>query len=118
MCVSHMSIQESYRITADARERVGRVRIDNAMLDAAIDATRHGWAVSPSIPGTKRALLRWGTEADWCNDPDEVASRYGRYWRRRSNPLVICGPSGLLIVDLDVKHGLDGPGEFTAIMAK
>ena len=99
----------SYRSKSSADEFPrAHFTVDNSFRDAAVAATERGWAVSPSIPGTKRAMLKWGTQDDWSNDPDEVATKYASYWRRGSNPLIITGPSRLLVVDLDNKNGLNG----------
>ena len=72
-------------------------------------AEKLGWHIFPIAPGTKNvALVKWGTEAT-C-DPDKV--RY--WWTNRyvgANIGVACGPSGLFVLDLDVKDGKDGPFE-------
>lgn len=65
-----------------------------------------GWAVFPCRPGDKRpAVDRWEQRA--CADPARVA----RYWPSpRHNIGVACGPSGLVVVDLDTAaHGGELP---------
>jgi hypothetical protein len=68
--------------------------------DAAIAATMRGWAVFPCRPGDKRpAVQDWENRA--CADPARVA----RYWPSpRHNYGIACGPSGLVVLDLDA-HG-------------
>lgn len=67
--------------------------------DAAVAAARRGWAVFPCRPGEKRpAVDRWEERA--CSDPERVA----RHWPAAANVGVACGPSGLVVVDLDT-HG-------------
>lgn len=68
--------------------------------DAAIAAARQGLAVFPCRPGDKRpAVDRWEERA--CSDPELVA----RYWPSdRHNAGIACGPSGLVVIDLDT-HG-------------
>lgn len=65
--------------------------------DAAVAAAGRGWAVFPCRPGDKRpAVDRWEERA--CSAPARVA----RYWPSpRHNAGVACGPSGLVVVDLD-----------------
>ena len=60
----------------------------------------HGWSVFPCRPDDKRpAVDRWEQRA--TADPERV----GRYWPSdRHNIGVACGPSGLVVVDLDA-HG-------------
>ncbi len=70
--------------------------------DSALDAIRRGWRVFPKAPRSKRpAITRWEQRATL--DPDTV----NRWWSRfpDSNVGVACGPSGLLVLDLDAAHG-------------
>ncbi len=68
--------------------------------DAALAAARHGWAVFPCRPGDKRpAVPEWEQRA--CSDPERVA----RYWPSEQHNIgIACGPSQLVVVDLDT-HG-------------
>ena len=75
-------------------------------LGAAAAAARRGWAVFPCLPRDKRpAVDRW--EARACADPERVA----RYWPSdRHNVGVACGPSRLVVIDLDTaEHGGELP---------
>ena len=79
--------------------------------DAAVAAARRGWAVFPCRPGGKRpAVDRWERRA--CADPDRVA----RFWPSgRHNVGVACGPSGLVVIDLDTSaHGGRLPDDWRA----
>ena len=69
---------------------------------AAIEAARRGWAVFPCRPGDKRpAVPDWERRA--CADPDRVA----RYWpSAQHNVGLACGPSRLVVVDLDTHSPL------------
>jgi Bifunctional DNA primase/polymerase, N-terminal len=67
--------------------------------DAVVAAARRGWAVFPCLPGDKRpAVDRWEQRAS--ADPAHVAEA----WRTRfpeHNVGVACGPSRLVVLDLD-----------------
>ena len=69
---------------------------------AAVEAARRGWAVFPCRPGDKRpAVPDWEHRA--CADPERV----GRYWPSgQHNVGIACGPSGLVVVDLDTHSPL------------
>jgi hypothetical protein len=69
--------------------------------DAAIAASRRGWAVFPCRPAGKQPAVPDSWETRACADPDRVA----RFWPSpRHNVGIACGPSRLVIVDLDT-HG-------------
>lgn len=70
----------------------------------AVPAARRGWSVFPCRPGDKRpAVNRWEQRA--TAHPERV----GRYWPSdRHNIGVACGPSGLVVVDLDAHGELPG----------
>ena len=69
---------------------------------AAAEAARRGWAVFPCRPGDKRpAVADWERRA--CADPDRV----GRYWPSAHHNIgVACGPSRLVVIDLDTHSPL------------
>ncbi|MFE4856115.1 bifunctional DNA primase/polymerase [Streptomyces sp. NPDC056670] len=73
---------------------------------AAFAAIKRGWQVIPLVPGGKRPAVRaWEQRA--TTDADRVARcwSFGRY-----NVGIATGPSGLVVVDLDVpKHDEDIP---------
>ena len=105
-----MVTQPSGRGSASARASSGRpAAVTSAGTAAstgcpvppqAVEAARRGWHVFPCLPGDKRpAVDRWEQRA--CADPDRVA----RFWPGpRHNIGVACGPSGLVVIDLDT-HG-------------
>src|SRR6266536_6029828 len=67
------------------------------LLATALGHARRGWRVFPLRPGDKRPAVRdWETRA--TTDP----ARIERAWRAdRFNIGIACGPSGLVVVDLD-----------------
>ncbi|MDN3296456.1 bifunctional DNA primase/polymerase [Streptomyces ficellus] len=89
------------------------------LLNAALDAAERGWHVFPLRPGTKRPALhgedhcpRTGECADghrkWeqraTTDPDRIHQAWGA---RPFNLGIATGPSGLLVVDLDMPKTKD-----------
>ena len=68
----------------------------------------------PCRPGEKTpAVDHWKA---WATaDPDDILTGWPS---GRCNIGISCGPSGLLVLDPDVKHGEDGPAALTAIMAR
>jgi len=68
--------------------------------DAAVAAARRGWAVFPCRPDDKRPAVS-GWERRARADPDYVARRWPS---PRHNIGIACGPSRLVVLDLDC-HG-------------
>lgn len=104
----------------------------SALLSAALDAAARGWAVFPLRPGTKRPVLH-GEAA--CARTGECAAGH-RKWEQRAttdpgriraawsrapfNVGIATGPSGLVVVDLDVpkdKSSSDAPCGATTFAA-
>ena len=76
------------------------------MLEQAIALAKQGFHVFPLKPGTKRPMFK-----DWENlastDPKQIA----RWWRAipGANIAIACGPSNLLVIDLDKAKKPGGP---------
>lgn len=76
-------------------------------------ATR-GWHVMPTRARVP-IIKAWETES--TADPDEaIAAWDARGEWAGMNIGVACGPSGLVVVDLDTKKGKDGPKAFQALL--
>ncbi|MEW1752796.1 bifunctional DNA primase/polymerase [Streptomyces angustmyceticus] len=88
-----------------------------ALLRAALDAAEHGWAVIPLRPGDKRPALhgksscpgigdcagghhKWEQRA--TTDPDRIRTAWSTL---PFNVGIATGPSGLVVVDLDMPKG-------------
>ena len=67
------------------------------VLQAALEYAALGWHVLPGIPGKKRPYESWSTAS--C-DPDEVTRLFTNH--PNADILVLCGPSGLASLDVDV----------------
>ncbi|HET9969827.1 MAG TPA: bifunctional DNA primase/polymerase [Streptosporangiaceae bacterium] len=73
--------------------------------DAAIAAARRGWHVFPCRPDGKRPAVPDSWEDRACADPGRVE----RFWPSpRHNIGIACGPSRLVVVDLDTHGELPG----------
>jgi Bifunctional DNA primase/polymerase, N-terminal len=85
-------------------------RAEPGPLWSALAAADLGWCVFPCAPGAKRPALRENWQDLATTDADRIRS----WWARQPyNVGIACGPSGLVVIDLDVAHdgqaGLDGP---------
>jgi hypothetical protein len=71
------------------------------LLRSALALAARGWHVFPCIPDGKRPALRGNWQDLATADPDQV-----RVWWARAayNIGVSCGPSGLVVIDLDAPH--------------
>ena len=75
---------------------------DLALLRSALALAARGWHVFPCAAGRKRPAFRQSWQDLATDSPDRVRA----WWSRQPyNIGVSCGPSGLVIVDLDVPHG-------------
>jgi hypothetical protein len=96
-------------------------RAEPGPLWSALAAADAGWHVFPCAPGSKRPALR----QNWQDLATTDQGRIRAWWARQPyNVGIACGPSGLVVIDLDVareqpggsdgsrssgRPGLDGP---------
>lgn len=80
-------------------EPSGLTPIQRARLDTALLTAERGWRVFPLVPRTKKRPVFEQWERHASTDP----SRIRAFWTRRPdcNIAIACGPSGLLVMDLD-----------------
>lgn len=83
---------------------------DPAPLRSALAAALRGWHVFPCAVGGKRPALRGNWQDLATTSPDQIRD----WWNRAPYNLgIACGPSGLVVIDLDQPHdnaGDDEPG--------
>jgi len=79
------------------------------LLSAALVAAGRGWSVFPLVPGEKTPAVR-GWEQRATTDRRQIY----RWWASGSghNVGIACGPSGLVVIDLDERRGEEPPEEF------
>jgi hypothetical protein len=80
---------------------VARVRL----LRSALNLAARGWHVFPCACDGKRPALRRSWQDLATTDPGSVRA----WWARAAyNIGIACGPSGLIVIDLDIPHGERG----------
>jgi hypothetical protein len=90
-------------------------RADRALLRSALDAVLRGWHVFPCAVGGKRPALRGNWQELATTSPDQVRA----WWAGAPyNIGIACGPSGLVVIDLDLPRadaGDDDPDDDGAL---
>ncbi|MDX2974269.1 bifunctional DNA primase/polymerase [Kribbella solani] len=78
----------------------------NVPLAAALAASERGWHVFPLLPNTKQPAVK-----DWEKRATTNTGRIERCWSTRQYGVgIACGPSGLVVIDLDKpKPGQETP---------
>jgi hypothetical protein len=78
---------------------------DLPLLRSALSLAERGWHVFPCVPGGKRPALR----GSWQDHASTEPARIRAWWSRAAyNIGIACGPSGLVVIDLDVPHDIEG----------
>ena len=91
----------------------GVSRAEPGLQSCALAAAGLGWHVFPCAPGSKRPALKDNWQGLATTDPDRIRSWWGR---EAYNIGIACGPSGLVVIDLDMDtardaaRGAEGPG--------
>ena len=76
---------------------------DRPLLRSALSLAERGWHVFPCVPGGKRPALR----GSWQDHATTEPARIRAWWSRAAyNIGIACGPSGLVVIDLDVPHDI------------
>lgn len=75
-------------------------------LDAALGLARRGWSVLPLQPGEKRPLIRWEKLQETPAGEAEIR-RWFASWPDANLGIVTGAVSGLIVLDIDPKHGGD-----------
>jgi Bifunctional DNA primase/polymerase, N-terminal len=79
-------------------------RADPALLRSALAAALRGWYVFPCAVGGKRPALRGNWQDLATTSPDQIRD----WWNRAQyNVGIACGPSGLVVIDLDLPRDDD-----------
>lgn len=83
-------------------------------FEYALDLALQGFAVFPLRPGTKAPLGKYWEQAA-STDPRRIA----RWWTTNphANIAIACGPSNLLVIDLDAAKQPDGPRHGQDVLA-
>ena len=74
------------------------------LLQSALSLAERGWHVFPCVPGGKRPALR----GNWQDHATIEPARIRAWWSQAAyNIGIACGPSGLVVIDLDVPHDIE-----------
>jgi hypothetical protein len=76
------------------------------MCEAIGDYRGRGWSIIPIRPGDKRPLVRWEEYQHRCPSPEE-ARGWLRAWPEAGVAIVTGAISGLIVLDIDLRHGGD-----------
>ena len=92
--------------------------MSNALLASALWYAEHGWWVFPLSPGAKEPLIPKSAGGRGLLDATRDPAQIRRWWENcpRANIGVACEPSGLVVVDVDVKN--NGDATFDALRAE
>ncbi|MCW2893619.1 MAG: Bifunctional primase/polymerase [Actinomycetia bacterium] len=83
-------------------------RTTPALLQSALAAAMLGWHVFPCAAGEKRPALRGNWQDLATTSPGQIRD----WWARTPyNIGIACGPSGLVVIDLDLPHDVDDDEE-------
>jgi hypothetical protein len=86
-------------MTPDQLTASAMSRPEQDLLIAALAMAARGWHVFPCAPGGKEPALRGNWQQHATTDPRQVRD----WWTRRPfNIGISCGPSGLVVIDLDI----------------
>lgn len=92
------------KLTAEQLEGLANADLD-LRETMALHLAGLGMKVFPMQPNQKRPqILDWPNNAS--SDPAQIKAWFTQY--KNMNYGIACEPSGLVVVDLDVKHGIDG----------
>ena len=73
------------------------------LMSSALSLAERGWHVFPCVPGGKRPALR----GNWHDHATTEPAHIRAWWSQVAyNIGIACGPSGLVVIDLDVPHGI------------
>lgn len=76
----------------------------NTLEATALDYLARGWSVIPFLPRDKRPALRWQAFQERLPSEDEVRDWFHR-WPAGNLGIVTGALSGLIVLDVDPKHG-------------
>lgn len=86
---------------------------ETSRLATARQLASDGYHVFPLRPNAKTPLTRHGFH-DATTDPTQISE----WWTRHPNANIgiACGASGIIVADLDIKNGVDGPGNWSTVV--
>ena len=100
------SAPQPSRPTSPSPSRPSKTPDRSALFEHAIDLALQGFAVFPLRPKSKTPLIK-----DWENHATTDTRQIAHWWTAHphANVAIACGPSNLLVLDLDAAKKLSGP---------
>src|SRR5260221_11523538 len=100
-CLSWLTITFSRNTVNVSVADATRADRDPALLRSALAAAKLGWHVFPCVTDGKRPALRGNWQDLATTSPAQIRD----WWARAAyNIGISCGPSGLVVIDLDMPH--------------
>ena len=97
-------------VTRADRAPMGPAQLGSALLGSALAAAERGWHVFPCVADGKRPALR----GNWQEIATTIPAQIRDWWSRAPfNIGISCGPSGLVVIDLDMPRPEMAPDDGT-----
>ena len=81
-----------------------KTRANRTHLDAAMEYRKRGWSVVAAGERAKRPIVQWQKFQHQLPTPEQLKEWYAR-WPRANLAVVTGRISGIVVVDIDPKHG-------------
>lgn len=107
--LDHQASSDSSSVGQRMYSAIPEPRNDTGLLEPAMWFARNGFRIHPLMPGTKNQP-RW---PGWQNRATRDLNEVHDWWRwHKADNIAVATGTGVMVIDLDVKHGVDGTASF------